>query len=139
MKPQAERAIVWWVIIIGLMLFWSAIMLLAWPKLGHAQTSAIQCQWDYGHEPDVKEFKLMYGVVSGTYTQSKTIPIADYIAPPGWIPVTINLSPGTYYFAVKAVDTGNNESGLSNEVSLSVPDIEPPGPCQNFKARIPIP
>ena len=33
---------------------------------------------------------------------------------------TIALSPGTYFFAVSAVDSGGNESALSNEVTKTV-------------------
>lgn len=36
MKDEQARALVWWIILIALLMFWTAIMYLAFPKLSNA-------------------------------------------------------------------------------------------------------
>jgi uncharacterized protein YjdB len=64
----------------------------------------------------VAGYRIYYGTSSGTYTQS-----AD-VASAGTTPVTytLNLSPGTYYFAVTAIGTDGQESDHSNEISTTI-------------------
>ena len=60
-------------------------------------------------------YDIHYGTASGKYTQTVTIDnpgIATY--------VVSNLSPGTYYFSVAAVNSQGTESPLSSEVSTTV-------------------
>jgi Fibronectin type III domain len=60
-------------------------------------------------------YHIHYGVSSGNYTQTISVSnpgIATY--------VVSNLTPGTYYFAVAAVNYAGTESPLSSEVSATV-------------------
>ena len=60
-------------------------------------------------------YDIRYGTASGNYTQKIAISnpgIATY--------VVSNLTPGTYYFSVTAVNAQGTESPLSSEVSTKV-------------------
>jgi hypothetical protein len=64
---------------------------------------------------DLAGFEVHYGTASQTFTEIVLIdsPTTDSIS-------IGNLSPGTYFFAVLAVDTSDNKSALSSEVSKVV-------------------
>jgi len=69
---------------------------------------------------DLAGYRLYQGTVSGGYGASQDLGVAtcstgrcSYDVP--------SLTPGTYYFAVTAYDTGGYESVLSNEASATVP------------------
>ncbi|MGH8294329.1 MAG: fibronectin type III domain-containing protein [Steroidobacteraceae bacterium] len=60
-------------------------------------------------------YDIHYGTASGKYTQTITISnpgIATYVVQ--------NLTPGTYYFSVAAVNSDGTESPMSSEVSTTV-------------------
>jgi hypothetical protein len=60
-------------------------------------------------------YNIHYGTVSGDYTQTVAVSnpgIATYVVD--------NLTPGTYYFSVGAVNSQGTESPLSSEVSTTV-------------------
>ncbi len=60
-------------------------------------------------------YNIHYGTASGNYTQTVSISnpgLAAY--------VVSSLTPGTYYFAVAAVNSSGTESPLSSEVSATV-------------------
>ena len=60
-------------------------------------------------------YDIHYGTTSGKYTQTVSVAnpgIATYVVQ--------NLAPGTYYFAVAAVNASGMESPLSAEVSATV-------------------
>lgn len=60
-------------------------------------------------------YHIHYGTSSGNYTQTISVSnpgIATY--------VVTNLTPGTYYFAVAAVNAAGTESALSSQVSARV-------------------
>lgn len=60
-------------------------------------------------------YNIHYGTASGQYTQTVSVSnpgIATYVVQ--------NLAPGTYYFAVAAVNASGMESPLSAEVSATV-------------------
>ncbi len=79
------------------------------PTLGTATLT-----WNANTEPDLAGYQVYVGTASGVYG----VPIS--VGNVTTYQVT-NLTVGqTYYFAIKAVDTSNNESGYSNEVSKSV-------------------
>jgi len=60
-------------------------------------------------------YDIHYGTESGDYTQS--IPVDN----PGLATYVVdNLTPGTYYFSVSAVNSAGTESPLSSEVALTV-------------------
>jgi len=60
-------------------------------------------------------YDIHYGTSSGNYTQSISVSnagIATYVVD--------NLSPGTYYFSVAAVNSAGTESPMSSEVAATV-------------------
>lgn len=87
----------------------------AWAATAHLS-------WSPNTEPDLAGYVAHYGTSPGTYTQSLDVGNAtgtDFT----------NLVEGqTYYFAVTAYDATGNKSGLSSEVSLTVPGTPPPDP-----------
>ena len=64
---------------------------------------------------DLAGYNIHYGTASGDYTQTITVSnpgLATYVVD--------NLTPGTYYFSVAAVNSAGTESPLSAEVSTKV-------------------
>jgi hypothetical protein len=59
-------------------------------------------------------YKIYYGTASKNYTQSVSVSGASTTQ---W---TVSLAPGTYYFALTAVDSSGTESSKTNEVSKTV-------------------
>lgn len=68
-----------------------------------------------GSTVSLSGYKVYYGNVSRSYTQSVSVSGATTLKK------TIVLTPGTWYFAVTAIDTHGVESGKSNEVSKFIP------------------
>jgi len=64
---------------------------------------------------DLSGYDIHYGTASVNYTQSVAVSnagLATYVVD--------NLTPGTYYFSVSAVNTSGTESPLSSEVVAKV-------------------
>ena len=64
---------------------------------------------------DLAGYDIHYGTASGDYTQSVSVSnagLATYVVD--------NLTPGTYYFSVSAVNTSGTERPLSSEVTARV-------------------
>ena len=59
-------------------------------------------------------YKIYYGTTSKNYTQTVNVPGASTTT---W---TLPLSPGTYYFALTAVDSAGAESAKTAEVSKTI-------------------
>jgi hypothetical protein len=60
-------------------------------------------------------YNIHYGTKSGDYTQTVSVSnpgLATYVVD--------NLSPGTYYFTVAAVNSSGTESPLSSEATATV-------------------
>jgi hypothetical protein len=65
---------------------------------------------------DVTKYKIYYGTSSRTYTQA-----VDVVNPgTTTITQTLNLVPGTYFFAVTDIDISGQESDYSNEASRTI-------------------
>ncbi len=80
-----------------------------------AYSAQATLSWDAVNDPGVAGYKLYYGSVPGSYTNSVDT---------GKTTSTIvnDLTDGkTYYFASTAYDSKGNQSGYSNEVSKSIP------------------
>jgi putative Ig domain-containing protein len=61
-------------------------------------------------------FRLSYGQASRTYGN------AIYLNNPGLASYVVeNLSPGSWYFSITAIDANGSESGPSNEIERSIP------------------
>ena len=82
--------------------------------VANTAASTARLTWDAPTDiTGVAGFKVYYG------TSSKTYPNVDDAG--NVTSYTINgLAPGTYYFATTAYDTSGNESGYSNEVSITI-------------------
>jgi len=65
---------------------------------------------------DLSLYKIYYGTASLTYTQVVNV------TNPGTTTISqnLNLSPGTYYFAVTTVNVSGQESSYSNEVMKTI-------------------
>ena len=80
-----------------------------------SEGSSAFLQWDDLRSSSLKTYNVYYGTTSGEYIQRKIIP--------GGAPsVTIrNLPEGTtYYFAVRAANTSDEESAFSQEVAVEI-------------------
>ena len=87
------------------------IILLSCPVDSAAQ---IRLAWDANSEPDLAGYQIYYGTASRSYRYSIDVGnVTTY--------TLLGLTQGvTYYIAVTAYDSSNNESDYSNEVSGSV-------------------
>lgn len=74
-------------------------------------TSTITISWTANTEGDLAGYRIYRGTSSGSYLDSTQVGAA---ATSGQVSIT---SSGTWYFAVTAFDSSNNESGYSTEVS----------------------
>ncbi len=104
-------------IIFALGLFTSVFLLTSSPA---AQAEAVQLAWDANTEPDIAGYNVYYSTVSrsvsGGYSQNPPIEVGDLSNPT----CTLLLEAGkTYYIAVTAIDTSNNESDYSVELKRS--------------------
>ncbi|MFQ5471187.1 MAG: hypothetical protein ACE5EH_12965 [Gammaproteobacteria bacterium] len=106
------------------------ILFLISPALVYAQPTSLQTAnakltWNSNTEPDMAEYIIMMGEVSGVYNQTK--PITHVHGVSTQTGEFAGLVEGkTYFFAVKACDTNGNCSDSSQEVSGVVvipPDI----------------
>ena len=81
----------------------------------------VTLQWDANTEPDLKGYKVYYGVATRNYEYSIDVGnVTTYLL--------TGLTEGqTYYIAVTAYDSDNNESGYSNEVIYVVPAVDTDG------------
>jgi hypothetical protein len=82
----------------------------------------VRLAWDSSSEPTLAGYRLGYGEVSGQYSTILNVGNTTTYTVTG-------LTPGTYYFAVKAYTGAGVESGYSNEVSTIIAaasDTQPP-------------
>jgi hypothetical protein len=92
----------------------------------------VTLQWDANTEPDLKGYKIYYGTAARNYSHSVDVGNVTMYLLNG-------LSEGqTYYIAVTAYDSDNNESGYSNEVIYVVPavDTDEDGLSDSYEAGI---
>jgi hypothetical protein len=74
--------------------------------------SDIRTSWGAGSAPDLAGYKVYYGTSSRNYGKVITVGnVTSY--------TLTGMSTGNYYFAVTAYDTSGNESGFSNEASVT--------------------
>jgi len=86
---------------------------------------AITLTWNANIEPDLAGYKVHRGSSPGVYSTIVDVGIA--------LTYQVTLGSGTYYFAVTAYDTSNNQSAFSNEVSTTV-DLTPPAAPTGLQA-----
>ena len=76
---------------------------------------SVSLLWEPSPSSTVAGYKVYYGTASGVYTSKRNVGNVTSVT-------FSNLAAGmTYYFAVSVFDPSGLESGLSNEVSYTVP------------------
>lgn len=99
----------------------TALMLAAAP----AMAMDIGFAWDANTESDLAGYRLYQSDTSGSYTYLN--PVADI--PAGTETYTqAGVSDGTWFWVLTAYDTEGNESGPSNEVTMTVDETAPAAP-----------
>lgn len=84
-----------------------------------AVSDTVTATWSPNTESDLAGYRIHYGTKPRTY--DKRVLTTDTTI------VITGLTAGqTYYFAVTAYDKANNESGFSEEVSVTMPNEPPP-------------
>jgi hypothetical protein len=96
-----------------------AVCVLLAASVSHA-APAVQLAWTANAEPDLAGYVLVWGTTPGVYSHSVTV------APTAVTHRVSDLSPGTYYFAVRAFNAAGVHSGYSNEVSAVVTSVVVP-------------
>jgi hypothetical protein len=84
-----------------------------------AFAAQIKLAWDANTESDLAGYKVYYGTASGSYGNPTNVGNVTTYTLTG---LTLGQ---TYYIAVTAYDTSNNESGYSNEVNGVATDGAP--------------
>jgi fibronectin type 3 domain-containing protein len=113
------------------------VVLVMWISVTFANAESIGLVWDANTEGDLAGYKLYYGTSTGSY--QPPIDVGNVTT----YEVTELATNTTYYFALTAYDTSDNESEKSDEVSgvaqipvtttTTAPDLEPPPTPENFR------
>lgn len=114
-------------------LFLAAVLILVGIFTNHAFAGSATLTWNTNTESDLASYKIYYGTSARTGTDPKTCGLCGYSTSINVGKVTTytfsSLTDGlTYYFSISALDTSNNESTFSSEVSkvILVADTTPP-------------
>lgn len=83
--------------------------------------------WDANIESDLESYQLYIGTTPGNYDTMINVGNQTRYTATGLVAGT------TYYFALTAIDTWQNESGYSVEISGMAKDIIIPTPPINFR------
>jgi len=109
----------------------ATIRLAPWPPDGLRATPGsgkVRLDWQANSAPDLSGYKVSYGNVSGSYTD--TIDVHNVIT----YDVRSLVNDASYFFAVRAYDTGSNISEYSSEVSATPTAGEHELPHYNYDA-----
>ncbi len=96
---------------------------------GVAFAGSATVSWQPNSEPDLKGYNVYVGTASRTYGTP------FYVDKAQTSHTFANLSEGTYYFCVTAVDLAGNESGFSQEASKMIQDIIAPSIPQGVTVK----
>ena len=89
--------------------------------MASARPGAVQLEWTANTETDLAGYRIYRSISSPVL---KGTPINGTLAAPSFVDSDVTAGT-TYYYAVTAVDTSDNESPLSNETS-AIPQTPPP-------------
>lgn len=114
-----------------------SIIFIFLPSFSTAQTEQIRLAWDRNTEPDIAGYKVYYGNVSRSVNGGYQYFI-DVTGNPQSPTCTLTLDVGkTYYIAVTAYDSSDNESGYSVELRRqSYVDVPPANWAYDFVMSI---
>jgi hypothetical protein len=101
-----------------------ALGLLLVGMASEARAGDVSLAWDPNTEPDLAGYVVLIGTASGVYTQSREVSAATAYATVAGLPGGV-----TYYFAVRAFNAAGLQSGLSNEVIVTLPGGTSPVPA----------
>lgn len=96
--------------------------------------STVTFTWQPNSESDLKEYRLYQSDTSGDYVLGIDIPVA--VIPAGTETVSINVTDGTWFWILTAVDEHNNQSDKSNEVTADLDSVAPEAPTLNVVVTI---
>lgn len=109
--------------LLGLTLLWLAFVL--WASAAQAQT--ITATWDPNTgDPYAAGYRLFYGPVSGDYPWS--------LDAGQQVTATVTVSPGAYFFVVRAYNANYELGPASGEVPITVGSPPPPPPTDSCQA-----
>lgn len=92
--------------------------------------ATVQISWDPNTESDLAGYKVYYGTASGQYGAPVDVGLVTTFD-------VLGIDDETEYFvAVTAYDLSGNESDFSDEVSIIIGDLTPPGPPKNIILQI---
>lgn len=94
-------------------------------SISQAASDDVSLAWDPSISPNISKYKLYIGNASRSY--SAVVMLGNQTTY-----VVTDLNPGTWYFAVTAVDMDGNESDFSNEVSQIIDSGGSTGPTCNI-------
>jgi Fibronectin type III domain len=100
---------------------WLAVVLAAVAMPVWADVS-VPLAWNASADPNVAGYKIYYGTVSQTYTNSVDVGNVTSVVIPGLVAGT------TYYFAATTYTAAGVESQFSNEASYTTTNAVPPPP-----------
>lgn len=107
-------------------LFLTLVLVFGLVSLAIAGTSNVTIEWNANSEPDLAGYRLYQSTASGSYIFGQGNEVLDILA--GTITGTINVADGTYFWVLTAYDTEHNESGPSNEVTMTLDATGPDAP-----------
>lgn len=99
----------------------------------NASAATVNFAWDQISVSDLAGYRLYQSTASGQYTYGATKAVKDIPAP--GTSASITVPDGTYYWVATSYDKSGNESGPSNEVTLTIDTTAPPKPA-NLKGSI---
>jgi hypothetical protein len=108
--------------------------------LADAADKALKFKWEHDGL-DLAGFRLHYGLVSGTYTDSVNVVYEPDVDPANsWVSKDFRIeapadAETTYYFMMTAFDPQGNESVPSNEVSALI-DFKGPNSIINLTVEV---
>ncbi|MES2923267.1 MAG: choice-of-anchor D domain-containing protein [Verrucomicrobiota bacterium] len=98
-----------------LLTLWSLVNLSA----ADDASGTVQLVWDTNPEADIAGYRVQYGTASGDLTNSLTVGTSPEAT-------LTQLTPGTYFCAVRAFTASQLEGPLSSEISFDIPQTDQP-------------
>ena len=94
--------------------------------------------WDANTEADLAGYRVYQSEIPGIYINPHIIELTVPIVGRPKFHVEALTEKTTYFWVVTAFDLGMNESGFSNEVTKTIPDLPPCPPVVTLDIIFPI-